>query len=164
MNSHTQIQPSLLPSANPRVPAAQHPFRHCMPMQIRFTDIDMIGHLNNNVYLTFMDLAKIDYFTTLRPGEIDMHNLNMVVVHIDVDFYSPTFFGQEVDVWTTVTSVGHRSLHMEQRIVARGSSETKCIGRVVMSGFDPATNTSLPIADEWVAALERYEHRPYPRT
>ena len=85
--NHTVDTPTFLPSSNPRVPKAEQPFRHCMPMQIRFTDIDMMGHLNNNVYLTFMDLAKIDYFTTLRPGEVDMNNLNMVVVHIDVDFY-----------------------------------------------------------------------------
>ena len=161
--NHTVDTPTFLPSSNPRVPKAEQPFRHCMPMQIRFTDIDMMGHLNNNVYLTFMDLAKIDYFTTLRPGEVDMNNLNMVVVHIDVDFYHPTFFGQEVDVWTTVTSVGHRSLHMEQRVVDRHSGETKCIGRVVMAGFVRHTNTSLPIADEWVEALQRYELRPFPR-
>lgn len=78
--NHTVDTPTFLPSSNPRVPKAEQPFRHCMPMQIRFTDIDMMGHLNNNVYLTFMDLAKIDYFTTLRPGEVDMNNLNMVVV------------------------------------------------------------------------------------
>lgn len=157
-----QTLPTYLPSANPKVPAAQFPFRHCKKVQIRFMDIDMLGHLNNNVYLAFMDLAKVDYFATIEGSMPDMRHFNMVVVHIDIDFYAPTFFGEKVEVWSTVTKIGARSLHMEQRLVESDSGETRAIGKVVMSGFDPATNKSLPINDYWRNAIADYEGRNFP--
>ncbi|MDE6131249.1 MAG: acyl-CoA thioesterase, partial [Muribaculaceae bacterium] len=40
------------------VPAATIEFRHRLPVQLRFRDIDMFGHVNNNVYLELMDVAK----------------------------------------------------------------------------------------------------------
>lgn len=158
---YTVDTPSFLPSDNPRVPAAKFPFRHRMPVQLRFTDIDMVGHVNNNVYLTITDLAKLSYFDTLLPGRFDIHNINLVVVHLDVDFYRPTFIHEQIDVWTTVTSVGPRSLHLEQRVVERANGETKCICRTVMSGFNALTNSSMPISNEWIEALDRYEKREF---
>ena len=64
-----------LPSDNPKVPAAEFPFRHHQPVQMRFTDIDMLGHLNNNVYLTFMDLAKVEYFAAVLPEGMDWRSM-----------------------------------------------------------------------------------------
>ncbi len=154
-------QPTLLPSSNPRIPSATQPFRHCLPVQIRFTDVDMLGHLNNNIYFAFMDLAKIDYFKTIFGKLPDMRSIDMVVVHIDIDFYKPTFFGQRVEVWSTVTAIGNKSFHMEQRIVDCDTKETHCRATVVVSGFDPATNKSLPIADSWRQAISSFEHRTF---
>ena len=45
-------------SQNPRVPEASQPYRHITPVQLRFNDIDMLGHINNNAYLEFMAWAK----------------------------------------------------------------------------------------------------------
>ncbi len=72
---------TFLKSDNPKVPEAKFAFHHCLPVQMRFTDIDMLGHLNNNVYLSFMDLAKVNYFSDVLPEGMDWHSINAVVVH-----------------------------------------------------------------------------------
>ena len=36
-------------------------FKHTMPVQIRFSDVDQFGHVNNSVYFSLYDLAKTDY-------------------------------------------------------------------------------------------------------
>ena len=36
-------------------------FRHTMPVQIRFSDVDQFGHMNNSVYFSLYDLAKTTY-------------------------------------------------------------------------------------------------------
>lgn len=152
-------EPSYLHSDNPRVAAAKHPFRHCLPVQIRFTDIDMLGHLNNNVYLTFMDLAKIEYFTAVSGRKIQATDLRMVVVNVSCDFLSPSFMGDNLEVWTQTTRIGNRSLHLEQRIVDRNTGITKCIGRTVMAGYDPATALGADLDARWVAETEEFEQR-----
>lgn len=152
-------EPSYLPSDNPRVPSADYPFRHCLPVQIRFTDIDLLGHLNNNVYLTFMDLAKIRYFSDVQGRDINVNDLCMVVVNINCDFMSPSFLADSLEVWTRVTRIGERSLHLEQRIVDANTGETKCIGRTVMAGYDPETLQGAPLRADWVEMTEAYEQR-----
>lgn len=147
-------------STNPRVPEAGFTFRHRVPLQIRFNDIDMLGHLNNGVYMSFMDIGKAAYFNDVMPGNIDWKRINVVVVNINCDFYAPTYFHEQLEVLTAVVSVSERSFKIEQRIVNKNTGEVKCIGRTIMSGFDIATAQSAPIAEDWVAAFTAYEHRP----
>lgn len=153
-------QPSYVPSDNPRVAPSDFPFRHCQPLQIRFSDIDMLGHLNNNVYLTFMDLAKIRYFSAVKGTPITAQDLAMVVVHIDCDFLAPTFLDDNIEVWTRVTRIGDRSLNLEQRIVNADTGEVKCIGRTVMAGYDPATALGAPLREDWITLIEAFEQHP----
>lgn len=153
------VEFTYLASDNPRIPVAEHPFRHRQPVQMRFTDIDMLGHLNNNVYLTFMDLAKVEYFSHALPDGMDWRSINAVVVHIDVDFYAPSYFNETLEVWTTISSVSTHSFTMEQRIINASTRQTKCVGRTVMAGFDPKTATGRSIDRAWVDEVAAYEHR-----
>ena len=78
-------------SVNPRVPEAHAPFFHSTAVQIRFNDVDMLGHLNNNIYFTFMDLAKARYFNDIAGHLVNWGEINMAVVNINANFYAPSF-------------------------------------------------------------------------
>ena len=43
-------------------------YRHVLPLQIRFNDVDKFGHVNNTVYFQFYDTAKTDYIATVCKG------------------------------------------------------------------------------------------------
>ena len=45
-------------------------FRHTLPLQLRFNDIDLLGHVNNSVYFSFYDLGKARYFETVKAQPI----------------------------------------------------------------------------------------------
>lgn len=144
---------------NPRVPAVEHDFHHAMPVQLRFADIDILGHVNNSVYLQLMDLGKSRYFEAAAPENIDWKRVNVVIVNVNVDFYAPAYFHEPLMVATQATSISERSMRLEQRIYNAETGQTKCVGRTVMAGFDVETATSAPIEQAWVEALERFEHR-----
>lgn len=128
-------------------------------MQIRFNDIDLLGHLNNAVYIQFFDLGKSRYFQDVLPEAVDWKHINIVVANINCDFYSPTYITEPIAVLTTVTRMGEKSFTLEQRIVNSDSGDVKCVCRTVMVGFDLATGKSAPIDPVWIAALETYEQR-----
>lgn len=154
------MQPRYLPpSSNPRVADPGHPFYHAVGLQTRFNDYDMLGHLNNNIYLTFMDMAKVRYFQDANPEPVDWKEAGVVVVNINCSFYAPSLYGEPLEALTAVTSIGEKSLTLEQRILNSETGETKCVGLTVMAGFDPATMTSAPIAPRWVELIEKFEHR-----
>ena len=103
-------------STNPRVPQASQPYRHVTPIQIRFNDIDVIGHINNNAYLEYMDLGKTSYFNAVKPELVNWKHINVVIVNVNCDFFSPGYIKEPIAVLTTVTSISQRSLKLEQRI------------------------------------------------
>ena len=146
-------------SSNSRVPVPEFPFRHEVPLQIRFNDIDMLGHLNNSVYIQFFDLGKSSYFQAVLPDGVDWKRINIVVANINCDFFAPTYITEPIAVRTTVTRMGEKSFSLEQRIVNTATEEGKCIGKTIMVGFDLTTGKSAPIEQKWIDALEAYEQR-----
>lgn len=156
MNTPTP-RPTLLPSDNPRVPQAEHPFRHCTDIQTRFTDIDTLGHVNNNAYLSFMDLAKLRYFSDISGGAMGVENISAVIVNINCDFYEPSYFNEPLQVWTAVTHIGHRSFTIEQRVVSADGHRVKCIGRTILAGFDPATAQGADLDPEMTRNVREFE-------
>ena len=137
----------------------EFPFRHEVPLQIRFNDIDLLGHLNNAVYIQFFDLGKSRYFQDVMPEGVDWRHINIVVANINCDFFAPTYITEPIAVLTTITHMGEKSFALEQRIVNSDNGEVKCIAKTIMVGFDMTTGKSAPIDPKWVEALERYEQR-----
>lgn len=140
------------------IPEPKFEFRHRTPVQIRFNDIDMFGHLNNSVYLQFADLAKMRYFMQFMDGRFDPMQLGLVVANTNCDFYNPTYVQEKLEVLTAVASISTSSLVMEQRIV-NDRGQVKCICRTIMVSFDPRTAQSVPVTDKWRHDLTEYEQR-----
>ena len=80
----------------------RHQFRHSLPLQIRFNDIDTLGHVNNSVYFPFFDLGKADYFNAVRGENVDWKKADIVVANINCDFLAPVYFNEKIEVRTQV--------------------------------------------------------------
>lgn len=150
---------SLPECKNKKVPAATCEFNHSMPLQVRFNDIDILGHINNSVYLSFFDLAKAEYLTTATSSRVEIGGIAVAIVNINCNFYSPGYFNEPLEAVTTVTRVSRRSLSMEQRIYNPTNGDVKCISTTVMAGFDPKTATGIEIPQQFIDELEAYEQR-----
>lgn len=148
---------NFLHSDNPRVPRADRPFRHSLRLQTRFTDCDMLGHVNNNTYLSYFDLGKARYFEKALGPLFDFGRITVAIVNINVDFYEQAFFTEDLDVWTRVTAIGNKSLTLEQRVVNAATGHVKCRAVTVMTSFDPSTARSTPLLPEWKAAIAAFE-------
>ncbi len=148
------------PSENPRVPAITAPFRHIVPLQIRFNDIDVVGHVNNAVYYQFFDLGKTRYLTQVMGRGFDMSNVQAVIVNTECNFYAPTYVDDNIAVVTRTTRIGEHSLRMEQRVLDPATGEVKCICSTILSGYDPLTKGSAAIPADYVRAIRDFEQNP----
>jgi acyl-CoA thioester hydrolase len=133
-------------------------FRHSLPIQLRFNDVDKFGHVNNTVYFSFYDLGKTEYFSYVCP-DVDWEKEGIVVVHIEVNFLSQIFGGDHVEVQTAVSEIGTKSFHLVQRVVDTDSGEVKCECRSVMVCYDLLKHESMAMPQEWVDAISSYEGR-----
>jgi Predicted thioesterase len=131
-------------------------FKHTLPLQIRFNDVDKFGHVNNTVYFSFYDLGKTEYFASVCPN-VDWEKDGIVVVHIDVDFLTQIYGSDHVAVQTAVTEIGTKSFQLAQRVIDLESGEVKCICRSIMVTFDLENHESKALTEEWVNAICTYE-------
>ena len=132
-------------------------FHHSYPLQLRFNDIDSLGHVNNSVYFTFYDLGKSRYFETVKKQSIDWRKADVVIANVNADFLSPIYSYEQIAVETCCIEIGNRSFKLMQRIVNTTTGEVKGICRTIMVGFDVEAGVSAPISDEWKNAIRQFE-------
>ena len=101
----------LPPCPNEKVPVAEGPFHHIIDIQSRFGDYDLFGHVNNSVYLQMMDLAKVAYFEAAMGRSLPVKGEVVVVVNVNISFFSPALPGEALSVVTRCTRLSqHLSL------------------------------------------------------
>lgn len=135
-------------------------FRHTLPVQLRFNDIDVLGHLNNGIYFSFYDLGKLRYFESVRPSLQALKEIDLVVANVNANFIAPVFLHEEIVVQTRTASIGNKSIKLYQQVAStQGVVKSTC--ETILVGFDLAAQTTKPISDEWRRAIETYEGRTY---
>ena len=135
-------------------------FNHFTPVQIRFNDIDIMGHVNNAVQQHYFDYARLKYFEEVLKTVIDWKDKSLVIASINIDFENPVFLNENIVVLTRTDKIGNKSLQMTQKIVTADFRETKTSGISVMVGFSKAENASIVIPEEWKKRIRKYESLP----
>ena len=131
-------------------------FNHFMPAQIRFSDVDQFGHMNNSVYFSLYDLAKTTYFKDVF-GMAEWGEQVVVVANIKANFFQPVFFSDEMEIATAAVHLGNKSFTLLQRAVAKNTGEVKCECRTVLVMYDLYTKEPMPIPQAYKDAICRYE-------
>lgn len=137
-------------------PEKETEFRHRTPVQLRFADVDMFGHVNNAVYIQFLDMGKLLYFKQFMGGRFEHEPTVPVVANINVNYLEPTHIDDRIEVLTAVTAIGESSLVLEQNIVA-ADGHVKCTARTVMVNIDVKSGVPTPLSDKWRRAFEDFE-------
>ena len=106
-------------------------FKHVLPVQIRFNDVDQYGHMNNSSYFSLYDLAKTSYLRDVF-GQKEWNRIGIVVANINADFLAPVFFSDELVIETSVVHLGHKSFTLLQRAVDKVSGIRKCQCRTAL--------------------------------
>ena len=125
------------------------------PVQIRFNDIDLLGHVNNVMYGHYFDMARYDFMKQKLGGLIDFRTSRriLIMVRTEYDFLQPSFLEDRLYVETVLSHTGNKSIQFQQRIVDNhGVARVTCVS--VMSTFDKETGKSFEISPEWREALQ----------
>lgn len=146
-----------MPKTNSRITEPPHPFRVATPMQLRFNDIDMLGHVNNTSYFELFDLGKNEYFKAVRHGQVDWTRPPLMIVNINIDFLAQTHFDEPVAVQTQTTHIGSKSIAMLQQLINTRTGEVKAQCSSVLVHFDISTGTPSPITEEWKNDIQQFE-------
>jgi len=150
---------SIEPPVRPCGSHVSEHFRYVRPIHVRFRDLDVLGHVNHVVYLSYVEQVRSHYFLELLglpvPGGLPYA---WVVARVTCDYLLPLGFGEVVDVGWRISRLGGASadyifeLVRGEDVVARGG------GALVLA--DPLAGKSTTIPDGWRSAIAAFEGIP----
>ena len=123
---------------------------------VRWADLDAFGHGNNAVYLTYAELARVDWGgKEFAPKQGSSVLVEMTVAHSEADYLLPiTKFGVDYDVNLWVESIGNTSFTMAYEVTKDGVVFAKM--KTVQVMIDLAKMKSRPISEAERAFLNKY--------
>lgn len=120
--------------------------------EIRFADIDAMGHVNNAVYMTYFEQTRIHYFSQMNLGSWDWKKHGVIVARHEIDYIRPLYSGDEVEIYLGFKHIGTKSLTVDYRVVVTakdGIHKVAAKGATVLVCFDHQTQSTIPVPEEW---------------
>lgn len=116
-------------------------------IQIRFSDLDMQGHVSNSVYMQYFDIGRVDFFYELgKTSEVT----NNVVASVHIDMLREVRLKDKLVLETWCSRKGNKSITLEQHLFANGNCASQCT--IVLVGFDRETRKSIALPEDWEAS------------
>lgn len=135
---------------------------HRTPIQLRFKDVDALGHVNNANHLSFFELARIHYFDDVIGAVIEWEKAGLILARATVDYKQPVFLKDEVYVYTAFEKSGTTSFELSYRMVRveKDKSETLlATGTSVIVCYNYAEKKPVPVPKEWIDKMKDFHSR-----
>lgn len=118
---------------------------------IRFADIDAMGHVNNAIYFTYFEQARMAFFRE-RVGKIwDWTVDGIIVAHNEIDYKRPVLLQDDMRIILWVEKVGTKSFEVKYEV--RVEEELCASGSSVLVCFNHKTQQTQAVPVEWVNAF-----------
>jgi acyl-CoA thioester hydrolase len=113
---------------------------------VRFRDVDELGHVNNAVFLTYLEEARIGF---LVPKGAEASG--MILARVEIDFRAPLRTGDELEIGVRPVGVGTKSFELEYEI--RTGDTVAAEAKTVLVSFDYETGRTVEVPQAWREAL-----------
>jgi acyl-CoA thioester hydrolase len=127
-----------------------YPF--CCQIQIRYSDVDAMNHVNNAVYVTYLELARTLLWRERFGFSGSARDFDFILARVAVDFRSPIGFNDLVEIGMAVTAIGRTSFTLAYRVEASGRLAAQA--ETVQVCYDYAAGRPVPLDEEWCHQLE----------
>ncbi len=125
--------------------------KHITTINIRYADIDTMGHVNNAVYLQYFEQARIEWFNQTIGSQWHWNSAGMVLARIEIDYEQPLLLYDNAIVETSLENIGTKSFTLCYNVIKKhkGLELLIATGKSVLVCFDYETQKTKPISDEW---------------
>jgi len=128
-------------------------FRFRTPVAVRFRDLDSFGHVNTGVYVSYIEEARLDYFSQVLG--VDLSSVGTVVASLSVDYRRPIELDDELVVETRISEIGTTSLTLAHEL--RVDGETAATASVVLVHYDYEADESVAVPEAWRSTIVDFE-------
>ena len=114
-------------------------------LSVRFRDCDMLAHVNNAVYFTYFEEARVAWWRHL--GGAGFSGAGTVVVHAECDYRVPVLLSHPLEVEVVLIGIGRTSYTLGYRLVRTDTGTLMAEGKTVSVTTDPVTGQPIPVPE-----------------
>ena len=131
-------------------------FRFSTALEVRWRDVDALGHVNNAVYFNYLEQARLYYMRGLGFILQDPTQVGFVIAEARCNFKSPLRLGERVMIHARISELRQSSFDFEYQI-SGGDGRLAALAQTVQVCYDYTDQRSGPIPDVWREAFIAYE-------
>ncbi|MBL7918611.1 MAG: acyl-CoA thioesterase [Bacteroidia bacterium] len=134
-------------------------YKHHLKIQIRFSDIDKINHVNNACYLNYFETSRVDYFNKVFKGRNNWDEVGFVLARNEINHLQPIHLEDEIFCLTKVIKLGNKSLTLKNAILKKvGNNLIECANGIgVLVAMNYKTRESILLPNEWIEMIDGFE-------
>jgi acyl-CoA thioester hydrolase len=118
---------------------------------VRFNELDSMGHVNNAVFLTYLEQARLAWFGLFAEDE-PMPLEDVILARTEVDFRSPLVFGETLSIGVRPARLGTKSFELEYEL--RAGDRLVAEAKSVLVGYDYDVGLSTEVPERWRRRLQ----------
>lgn len=120
-------------------------------IQVRFSDLDVMGHVNNAIYLSYFEYARVHYFGQLLDEKWDWNSNGVLLVRNEIDYLIPVLLNETPVITIKLESIGTKSFTLTYEV--KVNEKLVSTGKSIMVTFDSRQKKTIPIPEEMIKAL-----------
>ena len=128
----------------------------------RFRDTDAMGHINNAVYITYLEVARQAYWLAL-DGSANYRDVPFILARVECDFRSEALVNEVLELHIRCSWVGTKSFAFKYEVREHATQRLVVAAGTVQVCYDYAAKQSMTMPAALRAALERFEGRSLAR-
>ena len=120
-------------------------------IQVRFSDLDVLGHVNNAVYLSYFEMTRVHYFKSLLGENWDWNTHGVLLVRNEVDYKRPVLLHNEPEIYMFTEHIGEKSFVLSYELKVNNMLYTT--GKSTLVCFDSCANKTISIPETMRSCL-----------
>jgi acyl-CoA thioester hydrolase len=134
-------------------------FRFVHAQEVTFRDLDVFGHVNNAVYLTYIENARLGYLREVLGVE-SLEDLLVILAKVRIDFRSRASLGEMLEIGARVSRIGTKSFDVDHEV--RGpDARLVAVASTTLVTFDYRGDTTMPVPDLWRERIQSFEAKDF---
>ena len=134
-------------------------FRHVTELHPRWGDMDALGHVNNAVYLTYLEQARVEYVRDLNLWDGSSTAFGFIIARVELDYLRPMTARDTVTIYSRTGRLGNKSMDMEQYITRLTPRGVEPVAKAIITAvaMDYPNNETIPLPGDWREKIISYE-------
>jgi acyl-CoA thioester hydrolase len=135
-------------------------YKHFIPIQIRFSDIDRLNHVNNACYHNYVELGRVTYFQKLLSDHVNWDKQGFILARTEMDHLEQVYLTDEIYCFTKMFSFGNKSAKIQNSIVKKLNGELLECASVtgILVAMDYEKNQSMLVPEAWKDLINKFEN------